>query len=326
MHAARPLRTLAWLATTGVLLTAPAAWAAHAFITVGTSDVTGIFYQAGGDVCHLVNADRTENQMRCAVSSTSGSIANIEALRHGKRAFGFAHGDIVEQAFDGTGAFEKEGAFKGLRVVFALNPGTVTLVARDGSGIDRLQDLRGKRVNIGPQGSGQRASVQSLMNAMGWTPDDFANASTLAAAAQAQALCDGRLDAAVFVTAHPDNAVMQALSCGARLIPIQGPAIDRLVRSNKFYSSTVIPGGTYAGQSDDVPTYGVSSLLLSSTNTARGVVYQVTKAVFDHIDAFRKWNPALQSLKPAGMARGTQAVKAPLHPGASMYYQDNDLL
>jgi len=325
MRATRPIRTIALIAATSTLLAVPAAWAARAFITIGTGDVTGIFYQAGGGVCDLVNAGRAEHQIRCTVSSSSGSIENINALRRGQRAFGFAHSDIAQEAFDGTGPFEKQGPFKGLRVVFALNPETITIVARGDAGIESVQDLRGKRVDIGPRGSGQRASVQSLMNALGWTPDDFAKTPEIPAAEQAQALCEGRVDAAVLVTGHPDNAVRQALGCGARLVPVRGPAIDRLVRNNPYYSSTVIPGGTYSGQSGDVATYGVSSLLLSSTNTSRDIVYEVTRAVFEHIDAFRKWHAAFAALKPAGMARGTHVVKAPLHPGASMYYDDNDL-
>jgi len=326
MTVPRPLRTLAVAAAVAALCTIPAAWAARAFITVGTSDVNSVFYQAGGAVCDLVNAGRAENQIRCTVASTGGSLANLAALRHGERALGFAHADIAEAAYQGTGIFEKKKAFTGLRTVLALNPETVTVVARDDAGIDTVQDLQGKRVNIGGESSDQRASVRSLMDALGWTPDDFAKTPDIKPAEQPQALCDGRLDAAVFVTGHPSNIVAQALSCNTHLVPVRGPAIDRLVRSNKYYESTVIPGGTYTGQSGDVPTYGMSSLLLSSTNTSRDVIYEVTKAVFGHLKAFRKWHPAFARLTATGMARGTQAIDAPVHPGAAMYYKDKHLL
>ena len=310
----------------GLLLASAAAWGARAFITVGTGDVTSVYYHGGGGVCALVNAGRSDHQIRCTVASSAGSVENINALRRGERDFGFAQSDIAQQAYKGAGAFSDRGPFDGLRTVFALHPESVTVVARKGAGIDAVQDLRGKRVNIGAPGSGQRASMQSLMNALGWTENDFSEATEIPGADQVPALCDGDIDAVVFIAGHPNNRVEQALGCGGHLVPVAGPAINRLVRSAPYYTSTVIPGGVYQGVTQEVPTYGVTSLLLSSTNTSRSTVYEVTKAVLEHPDRFRKWHPAFSDLDPAGMARGTSTIEAPVHPGAMMYYKDNDLL
>ena len=100
----------------------------------------------------------------------------------------------------------------------------------------------------------------------------------------------------------------------------------RLVRSAPYDGTSVIPGGVYGGVSDEVPTYGVTSLLISSTNTAREVVFEVTKAVIEQPAGFREWHRALSDLEPAGMARGARVVEVPLHPGAEMYYESEDLL
>ena len=309
-----------------LLAMAGTAGAARSFITIATGDVTGVYYQAGGGVCSLVNAGRTDHQIRCTVASSPGSVANIRALRRGERALAFAQSDLVQQAYRGSGVFSDTGRVRGLRTVLALHPETITVVARADSEIETVQDLRGKRVNVGPEGSGQWASMQSLMNALGWTTNDFSEATRMNASEQVDAFCSDRLDAAVFVTGHPNNAVQQALSCDGDLVPVQGPAINRLVRSAPFYSTSVIPGGVYSGVSDEIPTYGVTSLLISSTNTAREIVFEVAKAVFEQPARFREWHRALNDLEPAGMARGARVVEVPLHPGAEMFYKSEDLL
>lgn len=326
MTRARPPRPLVALAAATALALAGAAAAERAFVTIGTGDVTSVFYQAGGGICDRVNAGRARHRIRCTVASSPGAVANIEALRRGERAFGFAQADVVLQAHEGSGIFAGRGGFSGLRVVLAMHPESVTVVARDDAGIDAVQDLRGKRVNIGPVGSGQRATMRALMDALGWTRDDFARSLELDTPEQVDAVCDGAIDAAVFITGHPNNAVKQALACGTRLVPVDGPAIERLVGGSYHYNETVIPGGLYAGVARDVPTYGVITLLLSSTHTARDTVLEVTRAVLEQVDALREWHRALAGLEPGAMARGTVAIGAPLHPGAVMYYAEAELL
>jgi len=302
------------------------AWAAKTFITVGTGDVIGVYYRAGGGVCELVNAGRADHQIRCTVASTPGSVDNINALRRGERAFGFAQADIAQQAYNGTGAFSDTEGFSGLRSVFALHAESVTIVAAAGTDISTVQDLRNQRVNIGPDGSGQRASMRSLMNALGWTDADFSETTTMDAGVQAGALCEGDIDAGVFITGHPHGGVKRSLDCGGRLVEVAGPAVNRLVREADYYNSTVIPPDAYSGVSSEVQTYGVTAMLLSSTNTPRSTVLELTEAIFANLDAFSGWHRALGGLQPTGMARGTDAIEAPRHPGAQLYYDDNGLL
>jgi len=321
------------LSATGAALVAVTALAfsgsalgARQFIAIGTGDVTGVPYHGGGAICSMVNAGRSDHQIRCTVKSTSGSIANIDALRRGERDFGFAQSDLAQQARRGSGAFDGLGAFEGLRVVAALHPETITLVARGDADIETVQDLRGKRVNFGPAGSGERATMQSLLDALGWTAQDFSETSDLGVAEQIDALCDGDIDAALLVSGHPNNAVNTALECGSRLVPVRGPAINRLVRNASYYSTTVIPAGTYPGMSEETPTYGVTSLLLSSTNTARQTVFEVTRAMFENVDRFRGWHRAFADLTPERMARGTKVIEVPLHPGAAAVYRNAELI
>lgn len=312
-----------------ILLTALAAgsaWAARQFITIGTGGVNSVPYHAGGAICSMVNAGRSDHQIRCTARSTPGSIENIDALRRGERDFGFAQSDLVQQAYRGSGIFSEQGAFGGLRVVAALHPETVTLVARDDAGIESLQDLRGKRINLGPAGSGERASLQVLFDALGWTPDDFAATAELGIGEQVDALCDDELDAILFVTGHPDSSVRSALRCGGDLVPVSGPAINRMVRNADYYDTRAIPGDVYPEATQEIQTYGVTSLLLSSTNTSRETVFEVTRAIFGSVEEFRGWHRALSDLDAGHMARGTRVIEVPLHPGAEMHYGDAGLL
>lgn len=315
-----------WLAPLILLLAAavPAAQA-DGIVTVGTDDHTGAYYRGGGGLCALVNEGRAEHRMRCRVTSTAGSAENIDALRRGEWALGFASGDIARDALQGSGAFTGDGEFGGLRVVTALNHETVTIVARDGAGIGGIRDLAGKRVNIGSAGSTQRAMMSALMAVLGWAEEDFGDTRSLSQADQVTAFCNGELDAVLFVTSHPGRGVRNALDCGGSLVPVEGAAVNRMVGGRDPYSSAAIPAGTYPGENDDIPTYSVVTLLLSSTNTPRGDIHEVTTALFDNLERFRDWHPAFADLDATAMVERTRAAGIPLHPGAEMYFRENGL-
>lgn len=298
---------------------------ADSVITVGTDNHTGAYYRAGGGICSLVNAGRSEHRMRCRVTSTDGATANIDALRQGRWALGFASGDVARDARQGSGVFGDTGEFSGLRVVTALNHETVTVVARNGSGIDHIRDLAGQRVNIGAEDSTQRALMTGLMNTLGWGMGDFADTRGLTQGDQVNAFCDGELDAILFVTSHPSRDVRTSLDCGGSLVPVSGTAINSMISDRDTYTSAAIPGGTYPGENSDIETYSVVTLLLSSTNTARSVIHEVTAAIYDGLDEFRGWHPAFADLDITGMVERTRDSGVELHPGAELYFDDNDL-
>ena len=161
------------LGVVAATLMAPAA-IAQEFITIGTGGVTGVYYPTGGAICRLVNKDRRDHGVRCSVESTGGSVYNINTIREGELEFGVAQSDWQYHAYNGTSSFADAGPFEKLRAVFSIHPEPFTIVARADSGITSFEDLLGKRVNIGNPGSGQRGTMEVVMEAMGWTTDDFA--------------------------------------------------------------------------------------------------------------------------------------------------------
>jgi TRAP transporter TAXI family solute receptor len=199
------------------------------------------------------------------------------------------------------------------------------VVARKDSGIKTFDDLKGKRVNIGNPGSGQRGTMEVVMEAKGWTNDDFSLVSELKAAEQSQALCDNKIDAMVYTVGHPAGSIKEATTtCDTILVTVNGPVIEKLVAEHAYYRMAVIPGGMYAGNPDDTITFGVGATFVSSTNTPAETVYQVVKAVFENFDDFRKLHPAFADLQKEQMVK--DGLSAPLHDGAAKYYKEVGLM
>ncbi|WP_275286295.1 TAXI family TRAP transporter solute-binding subunit [Halomonas elongata] len=289
------------------------------FITIGTGGQTGVYYVVGQSVCRLVNRLEDVN-IKCNAPSTGGSVANINGIRSGELNMGVAQSDVQYQAYNGTGNFEGE-AYEDLRAVFRVHGEPLTLLARADADVETLDDLEGKRVNIGNPGSGQRNTMEVVMDAKGWTEDTFSLASELDAAEMASALADNNIDVMAYVVGHPNGAIQEATTTvDSKLIPLNDETIQGLVDEYPYYSMSTIPGGVYKGNPDDVETFGVAATFVSSAETDPDVVYQTVKAVFDNFDRFKQLHPAFANLQPENMV--SEGLSAPLHEGAARYYRE----
>ncbi len=295
------------------------------YVTIGTGGVTGVYYPTGGAICRLVNKTRSEHGIRCSVESTGGSIYNLNAIAAGELDMGVAQSDWQYHAYNGTSKFEEQGPNKDLRAVFSVHPEPFTMVARADSGIKNFDDIKGKRVNIGNPGSGQRGTMEVVMEAKGMSVDDLKLASELKAAEQASALCDNKIDAMVYVVGHPNGSIKEATtSCDSVLVNVAGPAIDKLVKERPYYRKATIPGGMYRGNPEDTQTFGVGATFVTSAKVPDEVIYNVVKAVFENFDDFKKLHPAFGVLKKEEMVK--DGLSAPLHEGAKKYYKEAGLL
>jgi TRAP transporter TAXI family solute receptor len=309
-----------------VLSVTPADVRAEAkFVTIGTGGVTGVYYPTGGAICRLVNKTRKEHGIRCSVESTGGSVYNLNAIRAGELDMGVAQSDLQYQAYNGTGQFKDAGPDKDLRSVFSVHPEPFTVVARADAGIKTFADLKGKRVNIGNPGSGQRGTMEELMAAMGWTKSDFKLASELKPDEHSKALCDNKIDAFVYTVGHPAGNIQEAAaSCDVVIVDVSGPVVDKLVKEYPYYRYATIPGGMYRGTDKDVKTFGVGATFVSSDKVPNETIYYVVKAVFDNFDEFKKLHPAFAVLKQEEMVK--DGLSAPLHDGAVKYYKEVGLI
>jgi len=295
------------------------------FITIGTGGVTGVYYAVGGAVCRLVNKDRKSHGIRCSVESTGGSVFNINTIKGGELDLGLAQSDAQFNALKGVGAFKDAGAYGDLRAVFSVHPEPFTVLARKEAGVANFEDFKGKRFNIGNPGSGTRSSIQELLDAMGWKTSDFSLAAELKPDEHGPALCDNKIDGFYYGVGHPSANIQDpTTACGAKIIPLTGPAIDKLVSSHPYYAKATIPGGLYPNNPNPVQTYGVLATMVASAKTPADVVYQVTKAVFENFDEFKKLHPAFSNLDQKAMLK--DGLSAPLHDGAVKYYKEKGLM
>lgn len=318
------LLTAIWMAM-GVGAPASAASDPQPFVSIGTGGVTGVYYAAGGAICKLINKERSSHRLRCSVESTGGSIFNANTLRIGGLELGIVQSDVGHDAYLGEGVFKQAGPFTKLRSVFSLHTEPFAVVTRKDAGISKFDDLKGKRFNVGNPGSGTRATMEELLSAMGWSMSSFSLAAELRPDEQGPALCDGKIDGFFYGVGHPSANIQEPTSnCGARLIPLTGPAVEQLIAQHPYYVHANIPAGVYANNPQETPTFGVIGTFVTSTDVPNETVYQVVKSVFEHFDEFKRLHPAFATLTKEGMVK--DGLSAPLHPGAQRYFREQGLL
>ena len=269
------------------------------------------------------------HHIRCAVESTQGSVENIEMLRRGEIDIAVVQSDWQFHAYNGTDYFSKVKPFKNLRALFSLHSEPFTVIVRKDSGINKFDDIKGKKVNFGSKGSGMRATMDFIIKQIGWKDTDFAAVRELVPSEQTDALCnkDSKtpIDVMIYTGGSPNGAVQEATTtCETKIIPVDGPDIDKIIKTNPYYAYTTIPGGMYNGTPNDVKTIGVKATFVTTAEEDPEVVYQVVKAVFDNFDNFKTLHPVFGLLDPSKLVH--EGNTAPLHPGAVRYFKEKGML
>ncbi len=261
------------------------------YFTIGTGGPTGVYFQTGNAICQMVHKAAiskehgrkkgTSKAYRCTAPSSGGSTYNIGQIMQGEFQFGVAQSDWQYHAYNGTKP-KKVKPYKGLRAVFSVHPEPFQIWARKKAKVKDFAGLKGKVVNIGNPGSGQRGTMEVLMEAMGVDNSFFKSTQELTSSKQVDALCDGTIDAFGYSVGFPNGAMENAATCGAKAMPINltGPEVQKLIDDNDFYAQAVIPKGTYTKQKKDVTTFGVMATVVTSEDVSEELVYTVTKAVF----------------------------------------------
>lgn len=316
-------KSLAWAlsaALAGMTL-GSAVQAEEKFVTIGTGGQTGVYYVAGQSICRFLNRGAAEHGIKCNAPASGGGVANVNGIRSGEFNFGIMQSDHQFKAMKGVAPFEKEGAMEDIRAVFSLQSEVFTILARRDANIASFDDLKGKRVNIGNPGSGQRDTLEEIMQVKGWDRSAFALAAELKPAEQASALGDNNIDAMTYFVGHPNGAIQEATTTtDAVLVPVTGAEIDQLLAAKSYYTKADIPGGLYKGNDAPTPSIGGKAVLSTSANASPEMVYQLVKSVFDNIERFKRLHPAFADLKEADMIK--VGLSAPLHEGAVRYYKE----
>ena len=320
-------RTLAAVAVAGFVLTLGAAvcQAKTTFVTIGTGGITGVYYPTGGAIANMVNAKKDQYGIRATVEATGGSVFNINGVLGGDLEFGIAQSDRQYQAYNGLSEWKDKGAQKDLRSVFSIYPEQITLLAAVDAKIETVADLKGKRVNLGDPGSGNRQNAIDVLEAAGLNYEKDLKAESIKASEAAALLQDEKIDAYFYTVGHPNGSFKEATAGTrkAKFIPIT--AVDELLKKTPYYAKSFIPYELYptAENKANIDTIGVQATLITSAKVPDEVVYAITKEVFDRLDEFKKLHPAYAYITKESMLQG---LPSPIHPGAMKYYKEAGLI
>ncbi|MFV9875793.1 MAG: TAXI family TRAP transporter solute-binding subunit [Rickettsiales endosymbiont of Dermacentor nuttalli] len=297
--------------------------AVEKFVIIGTGKVTGVYYPAGSAICRMVNRYRRTNSIRCSIGPSNGSLDNINSLKNKISDLGIIQSDIQYEAYNGINDFSTSGPDQSLRSLFFLHNDDFTVVVRSDSGIKTLKDLKGKKINISSNGSGSREIMQTIMNIYGWTSEDFID-SDLTSSEESLALCNNKIDAIIASVGHPNAAIQEVSTlCDTTIIPVIGKNIEQLLKDHSYYTKSTIPGGLYAGNPNDIPTFSVKVGVITREDVNENTIYQIVKSLFDHFNIFRNLHPVLHNLTPKDMIQNNII---PMHKGAERYYKEKGLL
>ena len=298
-------------------------------VIIGAGDGAPVHFHVARAICRAIRTSTegaTCEARRIEGRHAAEPLAVLGDVRNGAIEIGIVQSDWIHHAYNGSGPVEfMDVRFDNLRTLFVLHGEPFTVVARRDARISRLDDLVGKRVNIGTPGSNQRVVMERVMAAKGWTRDTFQLADELTGPEQSLALCHNRIQAMVAIVAHPDSDIAKTMElCGAEIVEIAGPAIDKLVSEQPYFAVTSLPGGTYADQPAAVKTFGVRVVAVGSEDMSGEMAHDVVESVFQNLDRFKRLHPALNQLRAEDMIR--DGVTAPMHPGAVKYFREQGMM
>ncbi len=323
---AGPRRSLAaalWAAvcSAAVLASAAAARGDQAPIVIGTGPVAGTYFPVGGAICNVFNRAHDADGRRCLVQSTTGSRDNLMRLARGEIDFALIQSDWQYLALNG-GAGDDMAPMPELRAVLSLQAHALAVMVGPDAGISDLAELKGRRVNLGPAGSGMRAAAEALLAALDWSRNDLSEVAELGVGEVGAALCDGRIDAFILPVSHPEGTIAgAATACGARLLSVPEQTVAHLVGDWPFYAPSSIPAGVYSGQDAPVYSYGVRATLVTLAGEPEDRVFALTEAVLADLDRFTAQLPVLSFLTREEMFSAGRVAE--IHAGAARYFQNS---
>lgn len=301
------------------------------YFTIGTAGIGGTYFSLAGTIVNAISNPPgslgCDEGRSCGVpglvavaQSTHGSVANVNAIISGDLSSGLSQSDVAYWAYSGAGTFEGQEPMRDLRVIAALYPEHVHLVASRASGIASVKDLKGKRVSLDELDSGTYADASLILEAFGLSEADI-TAENLQPGPASDAIRNGTLDALFFVGGYPARTLAElASSTEMVLVPVSGPEVDKLLIEYSFFSRDLIPDGVYENVSG-VDTIAVGAQWLTNADQSDDLIYEITKAL---------WNDNSRRLLDVGHAKGKSVVRQtalngigiPLHPGAERYYRE----
>ena len=290
------------------------------FISIGTGGPGGVYYPYGGALARLIS-EKLPN-VRATAEATGGAVDNLKLLHLGKVDLAFTLADTLAEAISGRGPFQESGAIGSIRTLAPLYTNYTHVVVKQGSGIKRLADLKGRVVSTGSPGSGTEVIADRILGEAGVDPRRGITRHSLGASESAGAIKDGKLDAFFWSGGVPTPAVQELAATPGMTIALvpQDDLLPALQRDfgNGLYRLTSIPAATYRGLEGDVPVIGVTNFLVASSALDDALIHDIVRLLFDEKNALVAAHPEARHL---AVPPGDDISSAPFHAGAVKYYK-----
>ncbi len=302
-----------------VLAISPSDAAKRRYVSIAAGWVTGAYFPMAGAISRIAWKHLKEKGIKVTAESSGASVANAKLIGLGDTDFAILQNDIASYAHYGKKPIFKK-PIANLLGVCTLFPEHVQVIARKDSGIKTIADLKGKKVAIGPVGSGTAENAKQILEAYGVNIKDLAKSEQLTASQSSDYIKDGRLDAAFFTVAVGAAVIMDtALIVDTDIVPIEGPEVDKLIKKFPFYAKQIVPAKTYKGNDADINTVSVMAMLSVRADLEEDIVYSILSAIYSDLAQLRK---AHSKFKNISMETGLVGMSVPLHPGAAKYFKE----
>ena len=298
----------------------PAQAAKRQFVSIAAGWVTGAYFPMAGAISRVAYLQLQEENIKVTAESSGASVANANLIASESTDFAILQNDIASYAYNG-----KEGMFdepvKNLLGCASLYPEHIQVIVRKDADINTVADLKGKRVAVGPIGSGTTENAKQILEAWGMTLDDL-QAEQLSSQQAGDYIKDGRLDAAFFTVAVGAAVITDtATVVDVEVLPIEGPNVDKLMDKYPFYAQQVVPAGSYPGLEKDAPTVSVMAMLTARADLDQDLVYKIMKAMYSE-DGLNRIREAHAKFRDLSVNQAMDGMSVPLHPGAEKFLKE----
>lgn len=283
------------------------------FVTIATGGASGPYNIIGTSLAEIYTKTFGVN---AKTQTTGASVENVNLLTQGKVDMVLALSDVVTNAVEGTEDFKEP--ITNIQQVAVLYPNVIQIVASEKSGIKNIEDLKGKRIAVGDQGSGTEVNARTLLEGFGITYDDV-KVDYLGFADAADAMKAGKIEAAFFSSGLPNSSLLE-LEQGIKLqlVTINQDKLKQIIENKPYFKTFEIPAGTY-GNDAAIPTTAVMNALLIRSDISEEDGYKLTKALFENLDGLKN---AHQAANDISLETAQEGMVAPIHPGAKKYYEE----
>src|SRR5919197_1095588 len=288
-------------------------------IAIGTGGTGGVYYPLGGGFANVLSKYLRGYQATAEV--TGGSVDNLKLIGSGQSEIGFSMADAALDAFKGQDKFR--GNKVALRTLMVLYPNRMHVVTVEGTGIEKMSDLKGKRVSTGSPGSATEVMAFRVIEAAGLDKDKDMKRERLGVAESVNALKDRKIDAFFWVGGLPTAAVTDLGATPNVKIKLIDHAdmVDKMnAKHNNLYSMGVIPAKTYPGQDKDNPIAVVQNILVANAKMTDKVAYDIVKTFIEKRDELAAVHAEAKNITIENQSKKNSPI--PWHPGAVKYYTE----